>query len=83
VYIALGLSLIAIKLRWKVRSHVSFWAAILVVLAIQVPLLLMVRWPHGKGPTILYSMPIGVGGFLITIGTIRLAGKVLFQGFSV
>jgi hypothetical protein len=76
VCIALGMSMLAIRLRWKLKSHIWFWAAIIFVLALQIPLFSIVRWPHGKGPTILYTMPIGLGEFLIILGSIRLAEKL-------
>jgi hypothetical protein len=41
--LVLGLSMVAIKLRWKLRKHVWFWAAIALILLLHVPLLFIVR----------------------------------------
>jgi hypothetical protein len=81
VFIVLGVNLFAIKLQWNLRKHVWFWATILLILALHVPLLFIVRWPHNNIPTIVYSMPIGIADFLVISGAIRLAEK-LFSGDS-
>jgi len=71
--IVLGLIIIAIKIRWHLRKHVWFWAIIIVILALHVPLVLMVRWPQGSAPTLFYTMPIGIADFLIISGALKLA----------
>jgi hypothetical protein len=43
VCIVLGMAMIAIRLRWKLRKHVWFWAIIVFLLAVQTPLLSIVR----------------------------------------
>jgi len=76
VTIVLGLIIFAIKLRWNLRKHVWFWATVVVVLALHVPLFFIVHWPHTSTPTIAYTMPFGVADFLITLGAIGLAEKI-------
>jgi len=71
----------AIKLRWALRKHVWFWATIVLVLALHVPLVLIARWPHGSTPTIVYGMPIGIADSLVILGALRLAEN-LFSGAS-
>jgi hypothetical protein len=80
--IVLGLSMIAIKLRWKLRKHVWFWATIVFILALHVPLLFIVRWPQSNVPTIAYSLPLGTVDFLLIMGAISLAQKVFSKGSS-
>lgn len=43
VCIVLGMIMLAIKLRWNLRKHVWFWATIVFVLALHVPLFFIVR----------------------------------------
>lgn len=76
VCIVLGLIIFAIKLRWNLRKHVWFWATIVLVLALHVPLFFIIHWPHTNAPTIAYTMPFGIADFLIMLGAIGLAEKI-------
>ncbi len=80
--IVLGMAMVAIRLRWNLRKHVWFWAIIVFVLAIQLPLLSIVRWPQGKDPTLFYTMPVGIAEFLLIMGAIGLAEKIFSKGSS-
>lgn len=82
VDIVLAMALIAIKLHWKLRKHAWFWGAIGLVLALHVPLVFLVRWPHTNVPTMAYSMPLGIIDFLVISGAIRLAEKLFSNGSS-
>ena len=80
--IVLATSMIAVRLRWKLRKHVWFWATIVLILALHVPLLFIVRWPQSNVPTIAYSLPMGIADFLLIIGAINLAQRVFYKGSS-
>jgi hypothetical protein len=80
--IVLGISMIAVRLRWKLRKHVWFWATIVLILALHVPLLFIVRWPQSNIPTIAYSLPMGIVDFLLIMGAIGLAQKLFSKGPS-
>ena len=80
--IVLGMIMLAIKLRWNLRRHLWFWATIVFILALHVPLVFMVRWPQGKGPTLFYTMPIGIVDFFIIWGAVGLAEKVFSKDSS-
>ena len=82
VVIVLAMALIAIRLNWKMRRYVWFWATIGLVLAIQVPLFFAIRWPDTKVPTIAFSMPLGIAEFLVISGAIRLAQKKFLKDLS-
>src|SRR5258708_6692835 len=73
--IVLGMIMLAIKMRWNLRKHLWFWAIIVLVLALHVPLVFMVRWPQGKGPTLFYTMPVGIADFLIILGAVDVADR--------
>jgi hypothetical protein len=76
LFIVLGVVIFAIKLRWKLRKHVWFWATISFILALHVPLLFIVRWPETNVPTIAFSLPLGIVDFLVIMGAISLAQRV-------
>jgi hypothetical protein len=82
VCIVLGMMMLAIKIRWKLRNHVWFWAVIVFILALHIPLFFMVRWPQGNAPTLFYTMPLGIADFLIISGALRLAEKFLSKDSS-
>lgn len=80
--LVLGLAVIAVKLRWRLRKHVWFWATIALILLLHIPLLFIVRWPQSNVPTIAYSLPIGIADFLLIIGALSLAEKVFSKDSS-
>ena len=82
IVIVLGMTMAAIKLRWKLRRHIWFWPTIAFILLLHIPLLFLVRWPDTKVPTIFYSMPIGFVDFLLVMGAIGLANKIFSKGSS-
>lgn len=80
--IVLGMIMLAIKIRWNLRKHLWFWAIIVLILALHVPLVFMVRWPQGNVPTLFYTMPIGIADFLIILGAVGLAEKLFSKNSS-
>jgi len=82
VMLVLGLVMIAVRLRWKLRRHAWFWATILFVLLLHIPFLFLVHWPQSRVPTIAYSLPLGIVDFLLISGAISLAQRVFANGSS-
>jgi hypothetical protein len=82
VGLVVGITMIAIYLRWKLRKHVWFWATIAFILLLHIPLFFVVRWPDTNIPTIAYSMPLGITDFLLISGAISLAKKIFSKGSS-
>lgn len=80
--LVLGVNLIAIKLRWRLRKHAWFWATIVLILLLHIPLLFLVRWPDRNMPTIAYSLPLGIADFLLISGALGLAQKLFSKGSS-
>jgi hypothetical protein len=80
--IVLGAIVIAIKIRWNLRKHVWFWATIILILALHVPLVFIVRWPQGKVPMIAYTMPFGIADFLVILGALGLAERLFSKNSS-
>lgn len=79
--IVLGMITLAVKIRWRLRKHIWFWAIIAVILALHVPLVFMVQWPQNL-PTLFYTMPLGIADFLIISGALRLAEKLFTKSSS-
>jgi len=79
VIIVLGMTMLAVKLRWRLRKYVWFWATIVLILALHVPLFFLIRWPDTKVPTIAYSLPIGIIDFLLIMGAVGLAEKIFLK----
>ncbi|HEY1940432.1 MAG TPA: hypothetical protein VGJ33_21070 [Candidatus Angelobacter sp.] len=77
--IVLAMIMLAIKIRWHLRKHLWFWAIIIFILALHVPLAFVVRWPQGNVPTLFYTMPIGIADFLISLGAVGLAEKFFMK----
>jgi hypothetical protein len=82
VCLVLGVNIIAVRLRWRLRKHVWFWAAIAFILLLHIPLLFIVRWPKSNVPTIAYSLPLGILDFLLISGAIGLAQKAFSKDSS-
>ena len=81
VCIVLGMILLAIKIRWDLRKHAWFWATIVFILALHVPLLFIVPWRE-KTHVRFYGFPIGIADFLIIQGAIGLAARVFSKQSS-
>src|ERR1700733_11360657 len=57
VCLLLGMAILAVKLRWKLRKYVWFWATIILIVLLHIPLIFLVHWPQSNVPTIAYSLP--------------------------
>ncbi len=77
--IVLGMALIAVYLRWKLRRHIWFWLTVICVLLIHIPFLTLIHWPQTNMPTIAYSMPFGIADFLIMSGALTLAQRIFLK----
>jgi hypothetical protein len=82
VMLVLGLVMIAVRLRWKLRRYAWFWGTIAFVLLLHIPFLFLVHWPQSKVPTIAYSLPLGIADFLLISGAISLAQKIFSKNGS-
>jgi lipoprotein signal peptidase len=75
------MTMLAIRVRWDLRKRFWFWAVIVLVLAVHVPLLFVFRWPqgyHGWLPAIAW-LPIGLADVLIILGVVRLIEKFIVK----
>ena len=70
VAVCLGMCMVAIRIRWELRTRGWFWGVIAFVLALHVPLFFLVQWPHGWVPGVAL-LPVGLADVLIILGAVR------------
>lgn len=70
----LGMSLLAIRIRWELRKEIWLWAVIAALLALHLPLILFVPWPTGWVPAV-GLMPLAVLDCVATLWIIGLVEK--------
>jgi hypothetical protein len=82
VFTVLAMAIFAIKLHWDSRKHFWFWAIIVIILALHVPLVLMVRLPQRNVPARSYVIPVGIADFVIFWGALDLAERLFVKNPS-
>jgi glycopeptide antibiotics resistance protein len=80
--LVLGMFMVAVRLRWKLRRYAWFWATVVFALLLHIPFLFLVHWPQTHVPTLVYSLPLGIADFLLISGAISLAQRVFANGSS-
>lgn len=81
VFIVLGMTMLAIRVRWDLRHRFWFWAVIVLVLAAHIPLLFLFHWPegyHGWLPAI-GTLPIGLADVLVILGLVYFVEKFIVK----
>jgi len=82
VFIVLGMAIFAIKLHWDLRKHAWFWVIIAIILALHVPLVFMIRWPHGGGTVRGHGILFGFADFVVIWGALDLAERLFVKSPS-
>lgn len=62
------------RIRWNLRRHWWYWATLIVLTILHVPLFVFIRWPSG-GPGIVLA-PIWILDLFVLYGGIKLAEKI-------
>jgi hypothetical protein len=65
--IVLAMIILAIKLRWKLRMHIWFWATIILVLLLHVPLVFLVHWRKAIFPPLPIHCRWGLWIFFLSV----------------
>jgi hypothetical protein len=78
VFICLFVNVIAVRTRWRLRKYLWFWLVVALVMALEVPVVLMVKWPQGWGPGVAL-LPIALAGYLIAMGAVKFAEKIIVR----
>lgn len=67
---------IVVMICWDLRFKVWFWAIIIALLALHIPLMVSVQWPQGWVSWVVL-FPIGLIDVLIYLGVIKLTEKMI------
>jgi hypothetical protein len=76
--LCLATVMVAVGICWDLRKHVWFWAVAVLMLALHIPLILMLHWPHHWIPGVALT-PIGLLDLLIMVGIIRFVQKFIMK----
>jgi hypothetical protein len=71
LFLALSVDAIVIRTRWELKKYAWFWAVMASIAAVEVPIVLGVKWPRQWVPAVAL-LPIWLGGYMIAMGAIRL-----------
>lgn len=78
VFICLGVNVLAVRMRWDLRKHFWFWGVMILVLAFELPVVLMVQWPPRWVPAV-ELLPIAIAGILIALGAIKFVERFIVK----
>lgn len=65
-----AMNLVAIGICWDLRKHIWFWGVMLALLALHIPLIIKLQWPHQWIPGKALVLP-GLVDLAITVGIVR------------
>jgi hypothetical protein len=60
------------------RRRWWFWAVVVLVLALHVPVILMIKWPD-RWVSRFALLPIGLADMLVTVGVVRFVQKFIVK----
>jgi hypothetical protein len=76
--LCLFVNMVVVGICWDLRMHTWFWGIMLVVVALHVPLVFMVQWPHYWVPGIAL-LPIGLVDVFIVVRVVRFTEKFIVK----
>jgi len=72
--ISAGMIAIAIALRWKLRRHVWFWITMVILAALDLPLILFIPWTTKWIPAIVI-VPFGIADLYVIVWVLSAVGR--------
>lgn len=75
----LAVNAIVILTRWELKKYVWFWAVMALIVALEFPIVLTVKWPEHQWVPAVSLLPIAFAGYLFAMGAIKLAEKVMVK----
>jgi hypothetical protein len=81
VCICLGSLMVGIRIRWDLRRRIWFWGIVILMLGLNVPLFLLVQWPHGWVPAVV-MLPVALVDCLLFLGIVRVVESLTKDGQS-
>lgn len=79
VIVFLAALLAVIRARRDLSKRTWFWAVIVLVLALHVPLIFIIRWPPNFWAYRMRMLPLGVADAFIILGAVRLVEKFILK----
>jgi hypothetical protein len=77
--ICLSVNVVAVGMCWDLRKRWWFWAVIVLVLVLHVPMVLLIQWPPNIWVSKFTLLPIGLADLLVTVGVVRFVQKVIVK----
>lgn len=77
--ICLFVNVVAVGMCWDLRRRWWFWAVIVLVLALHVPVVLMIHWPKNVWVSKFTLLPIGLADLGIAVGIVRFVQKFIVR----
>jgi hypothetical protein len=74
--ILIGIVVLTIVMRWKLRRHVWFWITMTFLAALHVPLILFVPWTT-KWVPVFVIIPIGMADLYVMLAVLLVVGKFM------
>ena len=74
----LGMFVIAIRIRWDLRTRFWFWGVIVLLFAFHVPFFCLIQWPHVWVPGVAL-LPIALADLMIILGAVRFVEKFIVK----
>lgn len=73
-FLCIATILVAVGICWDLRTRFWFWVVIATVVALHLPLIFLIQWPHHWIPGIALA-PIGFIDCMIIVGIVRFVQK--------
>lgn len=78
IALCLAMNFLAVGICWDLRRRWWFWAVVVLVLALHVPVILMIKWPDWWVSRFAL-LPIGLADMLVTVGVVRFVEKFIVK----
>ena len=77
--ISVGMTVLVVRMRWDLRGHAWFWAVVVGILLLHVPLVMLVPWSSSNTYSRVVLLPGALLDLVIVYNIVRLAEK-MFAG---
>ncbi|HEV2133848.1 MAG TPA: hypothetical protein VGR47_06255 [Terracidiphilus sp.] len=73
-----AMNVLAVGICWDLRKHIWFWGVVVAILALHIPLIVELQWPHQWIPGKALVLP-GFVDLAITVGIVRFVQKYVVK----
>ena len=79
VCFCLSVNAIVIRTRWELKKYVWFWVVMALIVALELPIVLTVKWPEHQWVPAVSLLPIALAAYLVAMGAIKLVEKFMVK----